>query len=73
MYPEGTKFLVIEIQKNAEGIISNLALAFDDLPHAEAKFYTLLATVALSNVPKHSVTLLHEEGYVIRNETYEHS
>ena len=72
MYPEGTKFIVIELQKDANGTIGNLVWAFDSQNAAENKYYTVLAAAAISNVPKHSVSLLHEDGYVLRNETYTH-
>ena len=72
MYPEGTKFIVLEIQKNAEGSISTLIWAYDQQNVAENKYYTVLAAAAVSAVPKHSVSLLHEDGFVIRNETYVH-
>lgn len=71
-YPEGTKFIVMELQKNADGSVGNFVWAFDNQNQADAKFFTVLAAAAVSNVPKHSVTLLHEDGFVIRNETYVH-
>ena len=73
MYPDGTKFIVIELQKNANGTVGNLVWAYDNQNEAEHKFYTVLAAAAISNIPKHSVTLLHEDGFVIRNETYTHA
>ena len=72
MYPEGTKFIVIELQKDAEGNVGNLVWSYDNQNQAENKFYTVLASAAVSAIPKHSVTLLHEDGFVIRNETYTH-
>lgn len=72
-YPEGTKFIVIEMQKDANGNVAIVTPAmYDNQNEAESKFYTVLAAAAVSNVPKHSVTMLHEDGFVIRNETYIH-
>ena len=71
-YPEGTKFIVMELQKNADGVVGNIVWSFDDQNQADSKFFTVLAAAAVSNIPKHSVTMLHEDGYVIRNETYIH-
>ena len=72
-YPEGTKFIIIELQKDANG---NVAIAtpstYDNQNEADSKFFTTMAAAAVSSVPKHSVTMLHENGYVIRNETYIH-
>lgn len=72
-YPEGTKFIVIEMQKDANGNVAIVTPAmYDNQNEAESKFYTVLAAAAVSNIPKHSVTMLHEDGFVIRNETYIH-
>ena len=56
------KYLVLEIQKNAEGAVATLVTAYDDLPHAEAGFYSLLAVCALSSLPKHGAILMDENG-----------
>lgn len=71
-YPDGTKFIVIELQKHEDGTVGNLVWAYDNQNTAENKFYTVLAAAAISNIPKHSAVLLHEDGFVIRNETYIH-
>ncbi len=72
MYPEGTKFIVIEIQKDKDGNIGNLIWSYDNQNQAESQYYTVLAAAAISTIPKHSVSLLHEDGFVIRTETYTH-
>ena len=69
---EDIKYIVIELQKNTDGTISNTAWTFDDRNQAESKYYSVLSYAAVSNLPKHSVTLLHEEGYIIRYESYSH-
>lgn len=72
-YPEGTKFIVIEMQKDANGNVAVVTPAmYDNQNAAENKFYTALAAAAISNVPKHSVVLLHEDGFIIRSEVYIH-
>lgn len=72
MYPEGTKFIVIELQKNVDGNIGNIVWSYSDQNIAESKYYAILASAATSSIPKHSAVLLHEDGFVIRNETYVH-
>ena len=72
MYPEGTKYIVIELQKNSEGTVGSFVWTYDNKNEAESKYYTVLSTAAISNVPKHSVVILHEEGFVIRSESYTH-
>lgn len=73
MYEDGTKYIVIEIQKSLDGAISTLVWSYDNQNEADSKYYTVLSAAAISSVPKHSATLLHEDGYVIRYETYDHS
>lgn len=69
---DNIKYIVLELQKNNDGTISNVAWTFDDRNQAESKYYSVLAYAAVSDLPKHSVTLLHEEGYIIRYESYSH-
>ena len=66
------KYFVLEIQKSSQGVVSTLTTAYDDLAHAEAGFYTLLATCALSNLSKHGAMLITEDGTVCRSEMYNH-
>lgn len=64
------KFIVLEIQKNASGTVSTLATGYDDRPHADAGYYSLLAVCALSNLPKHGAMLITEDGEVYKSEMY---
>ena len=63
-------FYVIELQTSTTG--AAIPYAYDNQPDAEAKYHTLLAVAAKSSVPKHSVMLIGENGFVIKSETYEH-
>ena len=66
------RYYVIELQTTAStGAV--VPFAFDNQPDAEAKYHTLLAVAAKSNVLKHSVMLVGENGFVIKSETYEHA
>lgn len=65
------KYLVVEIQKTGEQI-ANIVTAHNTRNEAESKFYQVLAAAAISSVPKHSASLLTENGVCIRNESYEH-
>lgn len=66
------KFLVTEIQKFEGGAISTPSYAYDDRDHAEAKFYTILATAAVSELPLHAAIMYTEEGTPIMNKHYYH-
>lgn len=66
------KYIVIEMQKNAEGMVANLVTAHDTLAEAESKFYTILASAAINNVPVHSAVILSEEGFPVKHQCYKH-
>lgn len=64
-------FIVIEIQEN-NGAVGNIVSSHATQEAAEAKFHTILAAAAVSNVPKHSAVLLSDEGFPLRHECYKH-
>lgn len=63
-------YIVMEIQKNAEGSIATLVNAYDTENEALARFHTVLAAAALSGLPLHGCTLLQETGAPMRYEHY---
>lgn len=65
-------FIVIELQKNAEGVVSNIVTSFDTLAEAESKYYTILASAAISKVPVHSAIIVSEEGFPVKHQCYKH-
>ena len=66
------KYIVVELQKNAEGVVSNLVYSFDTLAEAESKYYTILASAAISTVPVHSAIIVSEEGFPVKHQCYKH-
>ena len=65
-------YIVVELQTNAEGQTGNIVTAYDNLPQAESKFFTICAAAALSNVPMHSVVILDQTGMAIANRSFLH-
>lgn len=65
-------YIVIELQKNAEGVVSNLVTAHNTLAEAESKFYSILASAAINNVPVHSAIIVSEEGFPVKHQCYKH-
>ena len=63
-------YFVLEIQINETGVI--LPYAFDNQADAEAKYHSILAVAAKSNVAKHSAVLMAENGITIKQESYFH-
>lgn len=63
-------YFVLEIQINETGSI--LPYAFDNQADAEAKYHSILAVAAKSNVAKHSAVLMAENGITLKKESYFH-
>lgn len=65
-------YLVIEIQKNADGTVGNFVWTFNDINEAESKFHSVLASAAISTIFVHSCALLNEGGFLIKSQSYQH-
>ena len=65
-------YIVIELQKNAEGVVSNLVTSHNTLAEAESKYHFILAAAAVSEIPVHSAIIVSEEGFAVQNKCYKH-
>ena len=66
------KYLVIELQTNAEGQVANIVTAFDTKLQAEAKYHTVLAAAAASAVVQHGAVMITSAGKFIASECFTH-
>ena len=66
------KYIVIELQKNAEGVVSNIVTEHANLAEAESKYHAILSAAAVSNIPVHSAVLVSEEGFAVYSKCYKH-
>lgn len=65
------KYIVIEIQKFADGTVAIPAPAtYDTYLAAAAAYHSILAAAAVSAVPIHSAVILTDVGQQIAMETY---
>lgn len=64
------QYIVLEIQKNDNNVISTLITTHEDKNEAMSKYHTVLGYAAVSTLPLHGAVLLNEEGNFIRNETF---
>ena len=64
------KYVVVEIQKNAQGQISNLVTAYDDKAAAESHYHTILAAAALATIPIHGAVIIDETCMPIAWQAY---
>lgn len=67
------KYLVIEIQTDADGNVATLITQKDDLNEATSVFYSVLSAAAVSSVPVHAAVLLMNNGAVVKREVFDHS
>ena len=67
------KYVVIEIQTDSEGQVSNLVSVYDDENQAKSKYHTVLSYAAVSNLPVHACTILSNEGFNVKDECYKHN
>lgn len=66
------KYIVIELQKDTEGVVSNIVTEHKSIAEAESKYYTILASAAVGNIPIHSAIIVSEEGFPVKNQCYKH-
>ena len=65
-------YIVVELQKNEQGVVSNIVTSFNTLAEAESKYYTVLAAAAISKIPVHSAIVVSEEGFPVKHQCYKH-
>ena len=65
-------FIVVELQKNKDGVVSNIVTSFEAQSSAESKYHSILAAAAVSELPVHSAALLTEEGFSLMHQCYKH-
>lgn len=65
-------YIVIELQKNAQGSVANIVTQHTTRNDAESKYHQILAAAAVSTVYQHSAVLLTDAGQEICHQSYTH-
>ena len=65
-------YIVFEIQTNADQSIGTLVTTYTDQLQAESAYHQVLASAAVSALPKHSCVLMTEEGFQLMSHCYQH-
>lgn len=65
-------YLVVELQKLADGSLAQICTPFTDRNTAEQKYHEILSFAAVSTIPIHTAVILSEEGNLIKKESYRH-
>lgn len=63
-------YAVLELQKGDS--LGALTYTYIDRPEAEQKYHTVLSHAAVSEIPVHTVLLISDEGYVLKQDSYIH-
>lgn len=66
-------YIVVEIQKSAQGTVSTIVTQHADRLAAEGKYHTILAAAAVSSVAQHGAVLLTDAGQEICHQSYTHA
>lgn len=64
-------YTTIENQVRADGSRGLLYDHFDSESAAMAKYYTICAAAAVSEIPYHSATILASDGRIVRQEIFD--
>lgn len=65
-------FIVTEIQRNDQGTVSTISIAYEDYWTAQQKYHTVLSFAAVSDLPIHGAVILSPYGDVIEKKSYNH-
>lgn len=65
-------YLVIEIQKQADGTCTHLVTQKAERNEAEAEYHRVLAAAAVSQLQAHSAVLISDMGVPLDHQCYEH-
>lgn len=64
-------YTTIENQLREDGSYGLLYDHFTDLDAAKAKFFTICAAAAVSEIPYHAATLLESSGIIVKQEIFD--
>lgn len=66
------KYYIVEIQKQHDGTFAHLVHTADHRNAAESTYHQVLASAAISALPKHSAVLITDEGFLLMSQCYKH-
>lgn len=66
------KYIVIELQTAADGSVANIVTSHDTRDSAESQYHSVLASAAISQLPRHGAVLLTSECTFLEAKCYAH-
>lgn len=65
-------YIVVEIQTNADGTVGNIVHAYAAKNEAYSRYHSVLASAAISALPRHAAVLLENTGTPLEFRCFEH-
>lgn len=65
-------YIIFEIQTNTDGSIGTLVNTAETRNQAESIYHQVLASAALSSLPRHACVLMTNEGFQLMSQCYHH-
>lgn len=66
------KYIVLEIQIDAQNQFASIINNFDDFAQAESSFHLICASACVSQVAKHTVIFMDDNGMEYERKAYVH-
>ena len=66
------KYIILELQTNADGTVGTLVTTADTYNEAKSAYHQKLAYAAISSVHIHAVVIMNSDGVVSDQESYRH-
>lgn len=66
-------FIIIEIQKDTNNIVSTLVTQKADRNEADSTYHMILASAAISQLPEHGAVMLTSDCGFVMGQSYHHS
>lgn len=65
-------YFIVEVQKNDNGTYGNLVYQAATRAEADSKYYSILASAAISEIPQHAAIMFTADGFYIMSKSYNH-
>ena len=69
---DSSVYIVIELQIANDGTVGNFIYPYTSINEAESKYHLILSSAAISNVYRHTATMLDDKGQTIKSESFRH-
>lgn len=65
-------YIVVETQTNLDGTVGVIPVSYSNENEAQSRYHSILASAAISDVPKHTAFILTDDGMVKESKCFTH-